>query len=134
MKKIIVGMDAYANLIVVRTDIWNKEMQKFSNLLVAIDTGASKTVIDKDILAKAGYDVANGKAHKITTASGVETVNEVVVDKLQIGDLSIENTVVYAHSFPQELFISGLLGLDVLSQFDVSFLFSKRLVKFTEIS
>ena len=134
MRKSSVNMEMYANLVIVDSNLWNKKSKDYRDFILAIDTGASKTVIDKDTLHRAGYDVISGKVHRITTASGVEFVNEVVVEKLQIGNLTLENVAVYALSFPQELFISGLLGLDVLSQFDVNFLFSKRLIEFTEIS
>ena len=134
MKKIRIGMKMYANLVVVHSDLWSIRSNGFRDFILAIDTGSSKTVIDKAVLQKAGYNVDSGRVHKITTASKVEQINEVAVDKLQIGDLVIENMVVYAHSFPAELFISGLLGLDVLSQFDVNFLFSKRVIEFTEIN
>ena len=41
--------------------------------------------------------------------------------------------LVYAHSFPQESFATGVLGLNVLSLFDVNLLFSKQLIELTEI-
>ena len=42
----------------------------------------------------------------------------------------INNVQVYAHTFPQESFSSGVLGLNVLSLFDVNMLFSKGLIEF----
>ena len=47
--------------------------------------------------------------------------------------IEINNVLVYAHTFPQESFASGVLGLNVLSKFDVNLLFSKKLIELTLI-
>ena len=134
MKKSRVQMEMYANLVIVSSNLWSRKSKDFRDFILAVDTGASRTVIDKDVLHRAGYDVTGDKVHRITTASGVEFVTEIVVDKLEIGNLVVESAAVYAHSFPQELFVSGLLGLDILSRFDVNFLFSNGMIEFTEIN
>ena len=53
---------------------------------------------------------------------------------LLMSDIEIKNILVYAHTFPQESFSSGVLGLNVLSLFDVNMLFSKNLIELKEIS
>ena len=77
--------------------------------------------------------MVSGKSHKITTASGVEFVKEVTIDRIRLGEFEIENVIVYAHTFPDEGFTAGVIGLDVLSQFDINMLFSKRLIELTRI-
>ena len=126
-------MHSIGNHLSIYVDVWNKEGGRFITGTLTFDTGASVTTISKDILHDIGYDVVNGKAHKITTASSMEFVKEVTLDKIRLGEYELENVTVYAHTFPDELFVTGVIGLDILSQFDINMLFSKRLIELTKI-
>ena len=126
-------IDLFSSLIMSYIRIWNKEINSFSPVYIAVDTGASVTTLSKDILNLAGYDVTGGVSKRITTASGVVYVKEVIIDKVMLGGIELSDVLVYAHTFPQESFSSGVLGLNVLSQFDVNFLFSKQLIELTVI-
>ena len=126
MEQHIVEMRLDGNNLSVYVSFWDKLKQKYRKGLLIFDTGASVTTISKDALFDLGYDVVNGKTHKITTASGVEYVKEVTLDKVRIGGCELKNVTVYAHTFPEESFTTGVLGLNVLSQFDINMLFSKR--------
>ena len=113
--------------------LWNRAKNKYSTMSIVVDTGASVTTISKDILFRAGYDVMAGVSKRITTASGIEYVKELVIDRIRLDQYEINNVLVYAHTFPQESFASGVLGLNVLSMFDVNLLFSKQLIELTVI-
>ena len=130
----VLKMDLFSGLLMSDIEIWNKRKNSYSDFSIVIDTGASITTISKDVLFRAGYDVMSGNVVRITTASGVEYVREVFVDKVRLDVIEIDNILVYAHTFPQESFSSGVLGLNVLSLFDVSMLFSKKSIELTEIS
>ena len=106
----------------------------YNKLSITIDTGASVTVISTDILFRAGYDVANENVRRITTASGIEYVKELTIDKVMLDNYELRNVMVCAHTFPQESFSSGVLGLNVLSEFDVNILFSKGLIELTKVN
>ena len=71
----------------------------------------------------------DGKSLDITTASGVEHVREVIIDKIRLGDFVLDDTTVYAHNFPEDAFTIGVIGLNVLSQFDINMLFSKKTIE-----
>ena len=60
-------------------------------------------------------------------------MKEITLDKIRLDTFEIPDVLVYAHTFPQESFSSGVLGLNVLSKFDVNLLFSKKLIELTEI-
>jgi len=126
-------MDLSSGLLMVDIKLWNKAKNAYSALSIAVDTGASVTTISKDVLFRAGYDVISGKTQRITTASGIEYVKELTLDKIKLGDCELDDILVYAHTFPQESFSSGVLGLNVLSNFDVNFLFSEKVIKLTMI-
>ena len=120
---------------VLMTDIklWDKAKNGYSSLYIAIDTGASVTTISKEILHHAGYDVSTGDIRKFTTASGVEYVRAITLEKIKLDTYEMGNVLVYAHTFPQESFVAGVLGLNVLSEFDVNILFSKGLMELARI-
>ena len=125
-------MDLLSGLVMVDIGLWNKKKDAFSKLSITVDTGATVTTISTDILYRAGYDITSGVIKRITTASGIEYVKEVVVDRIKLDAFEISDVLVYAHTFPQESFSSGVLGLNVLSGFDVSILFSKGLIELTK--
>jgi len=114
--------------------IWNKTKNGYSSLYIAIDTGASITTISKEILYHAGYDISTGSIQKFTTASGIEYVHAIALEKIKLDSFEMDDILVYAHTFPQESFVAGVLGLNVLSKFDVNILFSKGIMELTEIS
>ena len=121
-----IKFDLTSNLIMLDMYLWNKRIGKFQNMLITFDTGASNTVISKDILYFLGYEFNNKEKIRITTASGVEYVDLVVIEKIKIGGFLLENVEVYAHNFPESSFSLGVLGLNIMKQFDIEILFSKN--------
>ena len=132
MSKNILQMDLLSGLVMVDIGLWNRKRDAFSKISITVDTGASVTTISTDILFRAGYDITSGTTKRITTASGIEYVKEIVVEKLKLDTFEMNDILVYAHTFPQESFSSGVLGLNVLSKFDVNMLFSKGLIELTK--
>ena len=126
-------MDLFSGILMSDIDLWNKNKGAYSGLSIVIDTGASITTVSTDVLFRAGYDTTTGVIRRITTASGIEYVRELVVEKIRLGSFEVNNVVVYAHTFPQESFSSGVLGLNVLSLFDVNLMFSKSIIELTKI-
>jgi predicted aspartyl protease len=129
----VLDMHMIGSNLSVFVNIWDKTNKKFKKGSLTFDTGASMTTISKDILFDLGYDVENGKTHLITTASGVAYVNEVTLDKIRLGDCLLENVTAYAHTFPSESLTVGVIGLNILSQFDITLQFSQRLIHLSRI-
>ncbi len=133
MSKIVLDMDLFGGLLMVDVQLWNNKKNSYGKLSITLDTGASMTTLSKDILVRAGYNVMDGAIKRITTASGIEYVKEVTLNKIKVGNYELQDIKVYAHTFPQESFSSGVLGLNVLSNFDVTLLFSKRQIELISI-
>ena len=131
MSKYILQMDLLSGLVMADIDLWNKKRNAFSKVSITVDTGASVTTISTDILFRAGYDITSGTTKRITTASGIEYIKEIVVERIRLDTFEMNDVLVYAHTFPQESFSTGVLGLNVLSKFDVNMLFSKGLIELT---
>jgi len=127
-------MHILGNALYVDIDIWNAGTQEFNTAFLTFDTGATVTTISTTILDALGYDTSKGKEEKITTGSGVATVREITVDKFRIGtNYILDNVKVYAHDFPDESFSTGVLGLNVISQFDILLRFSSKLINLAKI-
>ncbi len=92
---------------------------------LALDTGATTTMIRPGILAAIGYDYSSLKpSMQIITGSGVEIVRELAVRKIQAFDQTLENLTVLCHDLPEESGIDGLLGLNFLRLFDIEIKYS----------
>ena len=93
------------------------------DILVALDTGASTTMIPPEVATDLGYDLSNPNEQMIT-ASGIVLTKRITVRKLTaIGEM-VENIDVVCHDLPEGSIIEGLLGLDFLRHFDVNISFS----------
>ena len=133
-KSSVIDMSILGGALFVDIPLWDTSSRKLRNTFLAFDTGATVTTISTDILTRLGYDVTVGKKHKITTGSGTAYVREVIVDKLKLGSETVDNVLVYAHDFPDESYITGVIGLNVLSLFDICLLFSKKQIELTRIA
>ena len=127
-------MHILGNALYVDIDIWNTGTQEFNTAFLTFDTGATVTTISGTILDALGYDTSKGKDEKITTGSGVAIVREITVDKFRIGtNYILDDVKVYAHDFPDESFSTGVLGFNVISQFDILLRFSSKLINLARI-
>jgi len=82
---------------------------------LALDTGASTTVVRNALLVVIGYSLDSlPKTVNFTTGSGVEAAAIVTVEKLQALGLERSDFSVIAHTIPPNAGIDGLLGLDFL--------------------
>lgn len=80
---------------------------------LALDTGATESVISKSTLIRAGYNLSNAPVVQVIMGGRV-SLALVTVDKLEaLGQTQISVTV-QAHTLPSGLPIDGLLGLDFL--------------------
>jgi predicted aspartyl protease len=82
-------------------------------LQLALDTGATSTLVNVGMLVAVGYDPALAPDRfQVTTGSGVEFVPRIVLDKVLA--LGQERTAfpVLGHTLPPSAGVDGLLGLD----------------------
>jgi predicted aspartyl protease len=82
---------------------------------LALDTGATRTLLNVAVLVAAGYDPAAAPDRvQITTGSGVEFAVRLVVRRLKALDHERFDFPVVAHTLPPSAGVDGLLGLDFL--------------------
>src|SRR5262245_41392410 len=107
------SFDAKQGLIIVRTKLYGINGDTIVRL--ALDTGATATMINADILALLGYTVLPGsKRVRMTTGSGVEFVPLIHMSRLRALGKERKNFPVVSHTLPPSATVDGLLGLDFL--------------------
>ena len=129
MKRISIDMSGSIPIIDVK--MWSRVKNTYRTASLFLDTGAAVTTISKDILHILGYDTQSKEKRRITTASGIEYVDEVYIEKLMIAGYELQNVKVYAHTFPQESFSDGVIGINVLSKFDMFISIKKKILELT---
>ena len=100
-------------LVYVRVKIVCGERDMILNL--ALDTGASATMISTKRLAEVGYDLDKPEDEiYITTGSGLIFVPKITIEKLMSLGETKANFTVIAHDLPPTASVDGVLGLDFL--------------------
>jgi predicted aspartyl protease len=103
--------DPQRGLIIIAAELWGP---KGSGVLqLALDTGATWTVVNVAMLVALGYDPALAQERvEVTTGSGVEFAPRVNLSRITA--LGLEHTwfAVLAHTLPPSAGVDGLLGLD----------------------
>lgn len=85
------------------------------NVRLALDTGATRTLVNQEALLRAGYDPGLSRDYiRIATASNTEYVPLVAVEMIQALGQERANLRIFAHSLPPGAAVDGLLGLDFL--------------------
>jgi predicted aspartyl protease len=80
---------------------------------LALDTGATNTLVNTALLVAVGYDPAlSSDRTQVTTGSGVEFVPRITLSRITALGLERQNLSVLAHTLPPSSGVDGLLGLD----------------------
>jgi hypothetical protein len=105
------SFDAQRGLIIVNGALTGPSGVAF--LRLAIDTGATSSLINSALLVSVGYDPATAPDRvEITTGSGVDFSVRLVVEKLSCLGKERLAFPVLAHTLPTSAGVDGLIGLD----------------------
>ena len=105
--------DPHQGLIIVNAEIVG--ISGSAILQLALDTGATTTVINSGMLLSIGYDPAlSSDRVQITTGSGVEFVPRLIMKRLSALGSELTDFSVLSHTLPPSAGVDGLLGLDFL--------------------
>lgn len=88
---------------------------------VALDTGATYTMIPWEIAEAIGYqpEISREKVTLIT-ASGVETAPLIEIKKVTFLGEGIDNVTIVCHDLPPKSYVTGLLGTSFLRHFRIT--------------
>src|SRR4051812_8146288 len=103
--------DPRQGLIVVRASLTGPTSRM--KVRLALDTGATTTLINTATLVALGLDfAADFKRIEVTTGSGLEYVPQIRVNVFAALGKRVRNFLVLAHTLPPSAGIDGLIGLD----------------------
>ena len=128
--KLPLNIDSRENIIVLRVLLSGTRDSRI--LKMVLDTGASISTIPTEVALAIGLDPAKPKNRiEMITASGVEYVPVIVIPKIKLLGFMLRNIEAACLNLPPQSLVSGLLGLNILSKFDLRLSFPK---KFLELS
>ncbi len=103
-------------LVYVRVKVARADREIILNL--ALDTGASGTIVSAKKLLEVGYDLDIPEDEiYITTGSGLIFVSKIAIEKLTALGKEKSDFIVIAHDFPPTSTVDGVLGLDFLRKY-----------------
>ena len=98
-------------LIVVPAELWGPSGSVV--LRLALDTGATSTVINVGMLVAIGYDPAlTPNRVQVTTGSGVEFAPRITLQRVAALSQERMEFAALGHTLPPSAGVDGLLGLD----------------------
>lgn len=105
--------DARRGLVVVQTELFGPRGSIV--LRLALDTGATATMINVAPLVAIGYDPSLSEDRvQVTTGSGVEFVPRLQLARIKFLGVDRVEVPILSHTLPPSATIDGLLGLDLL--------------------
>jgi predicted aspartyl protease len=106
-----ITFDPTQGLIVIPTRLHGLHTDTIVRL--ALDTGATSSMINWDVAVLLGYDPASVEERiEVTTGSGVEFAPRIVVKKIELLGKVIDDFPILCHTLPPTATVDGLLGLD----------------------
>jgi predicted aspartyl protease len=107
-----VPFDTRSGLVIVRAEIWGPTGSVV--LRLAVDTGATSTMVNTAMLVAVGYDPAlDADRIQVTTGSAIEYVPRVTLTRIAALEQERAAFPVLAHFLPPSAGVDGLLGLDI---------------------
>jgi predicted aspartyl protease len=107
------SFDSQQGLVIVRAELWGPAGSAV--LQLALDTGATGTLVNVGLLVAVGYDPALPPDRvQVTTGSGVEFVPRITLDQIRSLGQDRFDFPVLGHTLPPSAGVDGLLGLDFL--------------------
>ena len=121
-------MELFGGGLYIPVRIWSKAENKYKRISLTLDTGATVTTFSPEIFYALGYEPSAKPKMKLTTASDVTYVSHYTLDAIKLGDIELKNVEAYGLNFPEESFSMGVIGLNVLRQFDIELLFRQKII------
>jgi len=113
------AFNAKSGLVMLSARIWGPRAS--SPVQMALDTGATGTVVSASIMEVLGYDLKNCLVHaKMTSASGVSIAPRVIAQRVEVLGCDKRSIPIVCHNFPNSSSIEGVLGLDFFRGMELS--------------
>jgi predicted aspartyl protease len=115
------------SLIAVRTELFGPTGKAIVTL--ALDTGATRTQINTEVLVSLGYDPATATEHsRVITGNGIIDAPHLTVQKLKALGQERQRLTVTCFTLPKGAGVDGLLGLDFFRGLNLNIDFRSGLI------
>lgn len=122
-----VPFDQHGRLIYVPAQISGPSGEAI--LTLALDTGATRTLISPEIMIEVGYEPSQTRQFsQVTTGSRVERVPLLTLATLITLGREKQQLIVACHSLPPSAGVDGLLGLDFFRELNLNIDFRNGLI------
>jgi predicted aspartyl protease len=109
------SFDPQRGLVIVKAELAGPSGNAL--LRLALDTGATRTLVSTSLLVAAGYDPALASDRvEVTTGSGIEFAPRIAVSRILALGKHRDNFPLLAHTLPSSAGVDGVLGLDFLRE------------------
>jgi len=109
------SFDPQQGLVIVKAELTGPSGNAL--LRLALDTGATRTLVSSSLLVAVGYDPALASDRvEVTTGSGVEFAPRIAVSRIIALGRQRNNFPLLAHTLPPSAGVDGVLGLDFLRE------------------
>lgn len=103
--------DPQKGLIVIPTRLYGPNRDTVVRL--ALDTGATGTMVNWDLVVLLGHDPATiSDRIQMTTGSGIEFVPQIKLHKIEALGITHRDFPILCHTLPPSATVDGVLGLD----------------------
>lgn len=127
----VVRFDPQAPVIVVYVTLQGRLVQ---TARMAVDTGATYTMIPWEIAEALGYEPERTKERiNMVTASGVERAPLITLSSISLGGDEVKEVPTLVHDLPPRSYVDGLLGLGFLRHFRIDLDFAEGVLELTTI-
>lgn len=113
-------------VIVVRAKIKGAKFPLAARL--ALDTGATFTILPWKIVNQLGLSIDPGQTELITTATTIETMPVVFIPEISLLNKTLKRVPCLVKDLPPEAGVDGLLGLSFLHHFKLTLDFKKGIL------
>ena len=128
------AFDPALHIIIVRVKLQDENGRPLY-VRMALDTGASMTVIPWQAAERLGLDPARSRRRaRFMTGSGMEVAPILTVPAMELLGVRAANVSVLCHDLPQRSLVDGLLGLSFLSHCQLSINFHRGILELTRAS
>lgn len=111
-------LDPEAPVIVLSVTLEGEGIKKKNEM--ALDTGATYTIIPWEVAEILGYEPAVSKDRvAMVTASGVERAPLITLKSISVLGMAVSNVQTIVHNLPEKSYVDGLLGLSFLRRFKI---------------
>lgn len=128
------AFDPALHIIIVRVKLQDENGRPLY-VRMALDTGASMTVIPWQAAERLGLDPARSRRRvRFMTGSGMEVAPVLTVPAMELIGVRLTNISVLCHDLPQRSLVDGLLGLSFLKHCRLSIDFRRGTLDLTRAS